>query len=381
MFIKSVTLKNYRNYEDLNLEFSSDKILLTGKNAQGKTNLLESLHYLSCLSSSRAKTDSELIRWGNDFARLKTIITTCKNPSKDDMERELQVLINPPKRKELKVNQVKKGKSSEFCSNLSVVSFSVNDLLLLRGVPDDRRSWLDMAISQIYPAYLDRISKYNKIRIQKNNYLKEIKGNFNADTAMLEVWNSQLAVSGSNIIFLRLKFLKEIQKIAMEKHLQIAENEVLTTLYNSTVINDVDFSNDFEFEIEKIAEQFEQKLKDRMPEEIIRAQALVGPHRDDVSFFINGIEAKKFASQGQQRTIVLSLKLAELELIKAKIEDTPVLLLDDVLAELDGARQNYLLSAIGENTQTIITSVDTLHFDPEYLKDVEIFKINEGHLC
>lgn len=381
MFIKSVTLKNYRNYEDLNLEFSSDKILLTGKNAQGKTNLLESLHYLSCLSSSRAKTDSELIRWGSDFARLKAVITTCKNPSKDDMERELQVLINPPKRKELKVNQIKKGKSSEFCSNLSVVSFSVNDLLLLRGVPDDRRSWLDMAISQIYPAYPDRISKYNKIRIQKNNYLKEIKGNFNADTAMLEVWNSQLAVSGSNIIFLRLKFLKEIQKIAMEKHLQIADNEILTTLYNSTVIKDADFSNDFEFEIEKIAEQFEQKLQERMPEEIIRAQALVGPHRDDVSFFINDIEAKKFASQGQQRTIVLSLKLAELELIKAKIEDTPVLLLDDVLAELDGARQNYLLSAIGENTQTIITSVDTLHFDPEYLKDVEIFKINEGHLC
>ena len=374
MFVKSVELKNFRNYEDLSLEFSHNKILLIGKNAQGKTNLLESLYYLSCLGSARAKTDSELILWGKDFAKLKAEVL------KNDMEKELEVLINPPKRKELKINQVKKNKSSEFCTNLSVVSFSVNDLLLLRGVPDDRRSWLDMAISQIYPAYPDRISKYNKIRVQKNNHLKDIKGNINADTSLLDVFNSQMSVTGSNIIFLRLKFLKELQKIAMEKHLQIAENETLTTVYNSTVAEDIDFCLQKDLTVEEIANKFTQKLEERKLEEIIRAQALVGPHRDDVSFFINGIEAKKFASQGQQRTIVLSLKLAELELIKEKIDDTPVLLLDDVLAELDNIRQNYLLNAIGENIQTIITSVDTLHFDDEYLKDVEIFKISDGKL-
>lgn len=374
MFIRSVELKNYRNYKDLSLEFSKDKILLIGKNAQGKTNLLEAVYYLSCLNSARAKTDSELILWEEPFARLKAVV------EKNDMEKELDVLINPPKRKEMKVNGVKKSKSADFCTNLSVVSFSVNDLLLLRGVPDDRRSWLDMAISQIYPAYPDMVSKYNKIRIQKNNHLKDIKGNINADTSLLEVFNSQLTVSGSNIIFLRLKFLKELQKIAMEKHIQIAQHEILTTVYNSTVAGDIDFSSENELTVEQIAKQFEQKLSERKLEEIIRAQALVGPHRDDVSFFINGVEAKKFASQGQQRTVVLSLKLAELELIKEKIDDTPVLLLDDVLAELDNIRQNYLLNAIGTNTQTIITSVDTLHFDEEYLKDVEIFKIAEGNV-
>ena len=310
MFIRSVELKNYRNYKDLSLEFSKDKILLIGKNAQGKTNLLEAVYYLSCLNSARAKTDSELILWEEPFARLKAVV------EKNDMEKELDVLINPPKRKEMKVNGVKKSKSADFCTNLSVVSFSVNDLLLLRGVPDDRRSWLDMAISQIYPAYPDRVSKYNKIRIQKNNHLKDIKGNINADTSLLEVFNSQLAVSGSNIIFLRLKFLKELQKIAMEKHIQIAQHEILTTVYNSTVAGDIDFSSENELTVEQIAKQFEQKLSERKLEEIIRAQALVGPHRDDVSFFINGVEAKKFASQGQQRTEVLSLKLAELELIK-----------------------------------------------------------------
>lgn len=374
MFIKSIELKNYRNYKDLKLEFSKEKILLIGKNAQGKTNLLEAMYYLSCLNSARAKTDSELIMWNEPAAKLKALVL------KEDFEKELEVLINPPKRKELKVNGIKKSKSAEFCTNLSVVSFSVNDLLLLRGVPEDRRNWLDMAISQIYPAYPDRLSKYNKIRMQKNNHLKDIKGNINADTSLLEVFNTQLAVSGSNIIFLRLKFLKELQKIAMEKHMQIAASEILTTFYNSTVLGDVDFSLQSDFAVEDIAQKFEEKLKERQLEEIIRAQALVGPHRDDVSFFINDIEAKKFASQGQQRTIVLSLKLAELKLVKEKIGDTPVLLLDDVLAELDDIRQNYLLNAIGNNTQTIITSVDTLHFDEEYLKDVEIFKISGGEI-
>ena len=374
MFIKSIELKNYRNYKDLKLEFSKEKILLIGKNAQGKTNLLEAMYYWSCLNSARAKTDSELIMWNEPAAKLKALVL------KEDFEKELEVLINPPKRKELKVNGIKKSKSAEFCTNLSVVSFSVNDLLLLRGVPEDRRNWLDMAISQIYPAYPDRLSKYNKIRMQKNNHLKDIKGNINADTSLLEVFNTQLAVSGSNIIFLRLKFLKELQKIAMEKHMQIAASEILTTFYNSTVLGDVDFSLQSDFAVEDIAQKFEEKLKERQLEEIIRAQALVGPHRDDVSFFINDIEAKKFASQGQQRTIVLSLKLAELKLVKEKIGDTPVLLLDDVLAELDDIRQNYLLNAIGNNTQTIITSVDTLHFDEEYLKDVEIFKISGGEI-
>ncbi len=372
MLIKSLSLKNYRNYKDQSLDFHSKKILFIGKNAQGKTNLLESVHYLSCLSSPRAKTDSELILWGEEAAMLTAVV------EKAGFDAELTVKINPPKRKELKVNRVKKSKSSEFCSNLSVVSFSVNDLLLLRGVPEDRRNWLDMAISQIYPAYLDRISQYNKIRTQKNNYLKDIKGNINANTELLEVWNTQLCIAGSNIIYLRIKFLRELQKIAVEKHFQIATEEYFSMVYNSTVLEDITLEKEPDISIEKIAETFEKKLEERKLEEIIRAQSLVGPHRDDVSFFINNIEAKKFASQGQQRTIVLSLKLAELELIKEKIGDNPVLLLDDVLAELDNNRQNYLLNAIGTETQTIITSVDTVLFGEEYLKDVEVFNVENG---
>lgn len=374
MFIKSVELRNFRNYEGLSLEFKSNKILLVGKNAQGKTNLLESFYYLSCLGSTRAKTDSELIMWEREFARIEAMI------DKNGLDIGLGVVINPPKKREISVNGVKKRKSSEFCANLCVVSFSVSDLLLLRGTPEDRRSWLDLAISQIYPAYPDRVSKYNKIRTQKNNYLKELRANPSLSRDLLDVWNTQLVVAGSNIIYLRLKFLRELQKIAQIKHSLIAENEKLSMEYNSSVLGDVGFFEDVSFSVEDIAFIFDEKLNQRREEEIIRAQSLVGPHRDDISYYINSVDSKKFASQGQQRTIVLSLKLAELELIKQKIEDTPVLLLDDVLAELDNVRQNFLLNAIGDETQTIITSVDTVLFDEDYLKNVEIHKISEGVL-
>lgn len=374
MYVKSLELKNYRNYENLKINLNSDKILFVGKNAQGKTNLLEAIYYMSCLNSARAKNDTEIISWSKEFMRLKLEM------SRQELDSTLEIFSAPPKKREMFVNGVKKRKSSEFCSNLCVVSFSVNDLLLLRGTPDDRRGWLDMAISQIYPAYLDRIAKYNKIRVQKGSHLREIKGNLHANRDILDVLNTQLIVAGSNIIYLRLKFLRELQKIAKEKHLKIAEKEDFFMEYNSSVIDTLGFEAEIPYSVEDIAFVFDEKLKSRQDEEIIRAQAVVGPHRDDVFYYINGIDSRKFASQGQQRTIVLSLKLAELELIKEKIGDTPVLLLDDVLAELDNLRQNYLLNAIGNETQTIITSVDTVLFGDDYLKNVEVFNISGGEV-
>jgi DNA replication and repair protein RecF len=374
MFIKNLKLTNYRNYLDIEINFNSKKILFIGKNAQGKTNLLEAIYYLSTLSSLRAKSDNELIKWGENFCNLKAQI------QKFDIDIDLEVNLNPPTRKKLKVNGLTKNKSSKFISNISTVCFTTNDLLLLRGTPEDRRKWLDLAISQIYPAYLDRISKYNKIRTQKNNYLKNLKGNIHANTSLLEVWNEQLAISGSNINFIRINFLYELQKIAAKKHVKIANNENLSIIYNSSVLGNISSTNKFEQTNEYILSQFKQKLEEKMLEEIIRGQSIVGPHRDDVSYLINNTEAKQFASQGQQRTIVLALKLAELELIKEKINTNAILLLDDVLAELDDLRQNFLLDAIGNNTQTIITSVDTLHFKDEYLNDVEIFEIKDNNV-
>ena len=374
MFIKNLKLKNYRNYDDIEISFNSNKILFIGKNAQGKTNLLESIYYLSTLDALRTKSDSELITWGKDFCNIKAEI------KKFDIDVDLEIYINPPNRKKLKVNGINKNKSSDFISNISTVCFTTNDLLLLRGTPEDRRKWLDLAISQIFPAYSDRIAKYNKIKTQKNNYLKNLKGNINSDTSLLDVWNEQLAITGSNITYIRINFLHELLKTAKIKHSQISEKEDLSIFYNSCIIGDISSAQKFDFNNEFILENFKKKLEEKKLEEIIRGQSVLGPHRDDVSFYINNNDSKKYASQGQQRTIVLALKLAELQLIKDKINTNAVLLLDDVLAELDDLRQNFLLNAIGNDTQTIITSVDTLHFKEEYLKNVEIFEIKNNSI-
>ena len=369
MFINNIRLINFRNYSDLSLDFDADKILLTGKNAQGKTNLLEAVLYLSSLKTIKAKQDNELIKWGEDYAQVKG--TFLKNGG----ETTLDVIINPPKKKVLKVNEIKKNKTSEYLSNIFSVSFSASDLSLVRGNPDDRRSWLDGAVSSLYPAHADRIAKYNKIRVQKNNFLKSLNGNINADKTLLDVWNEQLVITGSNIILLRLNFLKELLKHAKKKHEYISMKEKLSIFYESSIVGLVNTEDVSAFTSAKIAEMFYEKLEEKRAEEIIRAQSVVGPHRDDVNFCIDDVDSKKFASQGQQRTIVLALKLAETDLIRAKTGYNAILLLDDVLAELDDIRQTYLLNGIEEKHQTIITSVDTLHFDKRYLENVKIYKI------
>lgn len=365
MKLINLKLKNYRNCMNVSLDFDSQKILIIGKNAQGKTNILESIYFLSTLKSNRTSNNIELINHEkNEFEITSTI-------EKSNVQIELDYSYTNQKQKTIKINGLKTNKQKEFKNVLKTVLFSTQDLMLLRGAPQDRRDWLDVAISQVYPAYDDRISKYNKIRIQKNNFLKE----YSQNETLLEVYNEQLTILGSNIIYLRKKFLKEIEKIAQEKHAQISGEEKLTIKYDCSFVEEDD-----EVEIEQISEKFKQKLEERKKDEIVRGQTLVGPHRDDVVFYINNKEATKYASQGQQRTIVLSLKLAELDIITQKTGEPPVLLLDDVLAELDDLRQNFLLKTINKNTQTIITSVDTLLFDEKFLKDVKVYKIENGKI-
>ena len=363
MFLKNLKLKNFRNYNELEFIFSKNKTLITGKNAQGKTNLLEAVYYLAALDSNRIKKDSELIKFREDYTSISGTVL------KDGVEIGLEVLINPPKNKVIKVNGLKKNKHRDFIRVLSVVNFASSDLMLLRGEPADRRKWLDMAIVQVYPQYLDKLAKFNKIRLQKANYLS----NFGVSSDMLDVFNSQLAIASSNIVYLRMKFLNEIKKIAKEKHKNISELENLDMRYESDIISEF-------VSIDKMTEIFMQALFDIKEKEIMRQTCLVGPHRDDVCFLINDNDARKFASQGQQRTLILALKLAELDIISEKTGDNPLLLLDDVLAELDDLRQNYLLKAIRPEIQTIITSVDTLFFDEKFLSDVEIVKIQEGKM-
>lgn len=361
MKIKKIKLKNYRNYTEEEIIFNPFKNIIIGKNAQGKTNILESIYVLSCLKSSRTSNNNELIKFNSEFCEIESEI------EKNNTNVELTFKYTAEKKRELKVNTLKTT-AKNFKNIIKTVLFSTNDLLLLRGTPEDRRNWLDRAISQVYPVYDEKLSKYEKIKTQKNNLLKE---EFVNDT-LLDVYNEQMAITGSNIVFLRKKFLKEIEKISKEKHNIISEGEFLEVNYNSTVeVSD---------SIEEIAEKFKEKLEENKSNEKTRRQSYIGPHRDDISFLINGLEAIKFASQGQQRTIVLSLKLSELDILKEKTGEVPILLLDDVLAELDDKRQNYLLKSIEKDIQTVITSVDTLLFDEEFLKDVKIFTVENGKL-
>ena len=356
MKIKYLELKDYRNCERVCLDFSSQKTLIIGKNAQGKTNILESIYFISDLKSPRTSTIADLIKFGQDKFSISATV------EKNNTEIDLDFSYNIEKKREIRINKVKSS-AKDFRLITKTVLFSTKDLLLLRGNPQDRRDWLDRAISQIYPAYDERLSKYDKIRVQKNNLLK----NDYIDEALLEVYNEQLVITGANIIFLRKKFLIEIEKIAQAKHKIISDSEEFSLNYTCP-----------ESEIEAICEYLRQKLIEHRNEEFGRKQACVGPHRDDIEFKINGIDAVKFASQGQQRTLVLSLKLGELDIIREKTGYAPILLLDDVLAELDEVRQNFLLKSIENDIQTIITSVDTIHFEEEFLKDVKIYTIENG---
>lgn len=361
MKLKCLKLKNYRNCENIELEFCDFKNLIIGKNAQGKTNILESIYFLSNLKSVRTSDNLDLIKFGQEKTEINALL------EKNNTDIEMDFSYNDEKKKTFELNKVK-STQKDFKQVLKTVLFSSEDMLLVRGAPEDRRKWLDRAICQIYPLYDERMSKYEKIRIQKNNLLKEEK----IDRNLLDVYNEQLAIAGSNIIFLRKKYLSEIENIAKQKHSKISNSEKLQIFYSST----------FELgeTIEEISENYKKSIEENYNEELRRTQSLIGPHRDDIIFLVNDKDSTKYASQGQQRTVVLALKMAEIDIIKEKTGTSPVLLLDDVLAELDDLRQNYLLNSIDKETQTIITSIDTLLFNEDFMKDVKIFKIENGKL-
>ena len=356
MKITSFELKNYRNCTDINDEFTSEKTLIIGKNGQGKTNILEALYFLSTLKSPRTSNIKEFINFDADNFIIKADIL------KAGVESSLEVRYKAGEKKQLLVNGLKTN-AKEFRGVLKSVLFSSGDLMLLRGAPADRRDWLDRAIVQIYPAYDDRLSKYERIRLQKNKLLKDVFVNID----VLSVYNEQLAVTGANIIFIRKKYLKEISKIAELKHKAISNSEKLSIHY------------DYEGgTVEEIADHLREELLLRQNEEIARKQTCVGPHRDDIKLMINDTDATKYSSQGQQRTLILALKLAELDMLQEKTGEPPILLLDDVLAELDDLRQNFLLKSIESGIQTILTSVDTLLFDDNFLKNVQLIRVENG---
>lgn len=355
MFLKSVELSQFRNYQNLNIQFDVGTNILYGDNAQGKTNILEAVSVSGTTKSHRGSKDKEMIRFGQEESHIKTIVM------KKNMEYQIDVHMKKNKTKGIAVNKVPLKKASELFGILNIVFFSPEDLHIIKNGPLERRRFLDSELCQLDKIYLSDLVKYNKILNQRNKLLKDLV--FHPDLKdTLIVWDEQLIEYGKRIIKRRSLFIDELNEIVLNIHRKISgDKEELIIKYDPSA-EDVFFQEELD------------RAKER---DLKYCQTSVGPHRDDLLFSIGGIDIRKFGSQGQQRTSALSLKLAEIELVKKNIRDTPVLLLDDVLSELDSSRQNYLLGSI-HDIQTIITCTGLDEFIRSRFKINKIFNVING---
>ena len=358
MYIKRLKLRDFRNYTRAELEFSPLTNIIYGDNAQGKTNILEAVYLFSQGRSHRAKTDKELVRFGCDFAGLEIEFEDASRSYMGKMQ------ITDNGRKAVRINHVNIAKLSQLMNYLNVVMFSPEDLRLVKGSPGTRRRFMDSAISQLYPAYLSALLEYNKVINQKNSLLKALKYK-GGDDSTLEVWNGELARTMVKIMEARAEFIKDINLWAKGIQKEISKEDLEITYAPNIRYENPTQEGIFEF------------LMERRGREIDAGGALYGIQRDDVNIFINGKDAKLFASQGQQRTAALSMKIAQSEYINDKKGEYPILLLDDIMSELDVSRRMYLSERI-KDKQVLITSTDT---DVKNESDsVRLFRINNGEV-
>lgn len=397
MRVHKVTVKNFRNYQHAAVDLSAGRNILIGENAQGKTNFLEAIEIASRGKSSRAQSELDLIRQG-ESAMLVEVQFEARGVSETVglSLRSGNTTCTRSLEKQYHVNGLTQSTARSVKGRLVTVGFKSEDLYLLRGGPKYRRDWIDSILSTLRPTFDKAASKYQKVVTQRNRLLKTLfeKGRLTVtDQDELKVWDTQLAQLGAWIIKQRLQLLARLLPEAekFQEHIS-GKRERLTATYTFTIeeSEEQDESEDdgqsiaivsgaaVEASEEAIASALLRRLRQRRAEEIARKQTLAGPHRDDINFCLNATSAVDFASQGQQRSLVLSLKLAELEEVRALLDEPPVLLLDDVLAELDLLRQGLLMSLINEDMQTIITTTHLDGFQPAWLHGALILKVSDG---
>lgn len=355
MIIKSIELSDYRNYDHLSMEFSPGTNILYGDNAQGKTNILEAIFVSATTKSHKGSKDRDIIHFNKEEAHVRTII------EKENMETRIDMHLRKNKSKGLAIDGQRVKKAADLIGLCSVVFFSPEDLGIIKNGPSERRRFVDMELCQLDSFYFYNLSNYNKIVDQRNTLLKDMY--FNPQLReTLNIWDMQLVSYGSKIIERRRLFVEQLNEIIENIHFNLSGGkEKIKIQYEP----DVEIEN---FENMLVANQ-ERDIKSKM--------TTVGPHRDDFCFTIGDVDIRKFGSQGQQRTAALSLKLSEIELVKKIIKDTPILLLDDVLSELDSNRQNYLLNSIGD-IQTIITCTGLEEFVNNRFEIDRVYKITNG---
>lgn len=393
MYLRTLHLREFRNYHNQPVEFSAAKTILVGNNAQGKSNLLEAVELLSTLRSHRTSRDRDLVRTGESIARVTARL------ERDAGTVDLDLALRSNGRRTVALNQEVLRRQLDFLGILNMVQFSSLDLDLVRGGPDQRRRWLDALLIQLEPVYAYILQQYTQVLRQRNALLRAMHKNKDSapegepleeplgfegsiDPGMdsinppnqLAFWDAQLATTGTRVIRRRRRVLQRLAPLAESWHQAIsAGTEGLEVRYAPNVELEED-------DPQKLQQRFLEKIQQKGKVEQFQGTTLVGPHRDEVDFTINGTPARQYGSQGQQRTLVLALKLAELKLIEEVIGEPPLLLLDDVLAELDPNRQNQLLDAVQDRFQTLITTTHLGAFDAQWVNSSQVFVVRSGQL-
>ena len=368
MKLTELNLHHFRNYNEAQVEFSPQINVLIGENAQGKTNLLESIYVLAMTRSHRTNNDRELIEFGKDAAQIKGTVQR----ELGSLKLELDIGKHG---KKAKANHLEKARLSEYLGQLNVILFAPEDLALVKGAPTVRRRFIDMEFGQVSPKYLHDLTQYRDILKQRNRYLKQLQSHEAQDQLYLEVLSEQLAAVGGAIISQRVKFLSELEGYAQELHQSITQGRENLTFEYSSAVKDASTLTEVE-----LSEALMDLYRQNQSKEIFQGTTLYGPHRDDVRFLINHKNVQTYGSQGQQRTTALSVKLAEIDLMKNQTGEYPFLLLDDVLSELDGARQTHLLKTIQDKVQTFLTTPGLSDVARNLIKEPRIFHIRDGQI-
>jgi len=357
MIIEKLELNNYRNYDRLDIDFSKGTNILYGDNAQGKTNILESIYVCSTTKSHRGSKDKEIINFKEKESHIKLIV------NKNDISFRIDMHLKKNMPKGIAINGISIKKASELFGIVNVVFFSPEDLDIIKRGPSERRRFIDLELCQLDKIYVNNLVNYNKCLNQRNKLLKEMDYKPELEET-LDIWDEQISIYGSKIIERREAFVKQLNDIIYSIHSNLtAHKEKLTIIYEKCIEKENLYNN----------------LVKNRKRDIMHKITSVGPHRDDISFYDKNIDIKKYGSQGQQRTAALSLKLAEIELVKKVIHDTPILLLDDVLSELDKNRQNHLLNSLSD-VQTFITCTGLDELVENNFSINKIYKVVEGKI-
>lgn len=362
MYIKKIKLNDFRNYGSLEIELSDKVNFILGQNAQGKTNLIESAYIISVGKSFRTSRDSDMVRFGKDFSTVYAEIL------KDNTEGSVEIIIDKSGKKSVKIDGVKIKKASQLLKNIYIVIFSPEDLKIVKDEPEKRRKFIDKELCQIKPSYYANFSNYKKVLMQRNAYLKED----NIEPSALDIWDIQLSKYGALVMKERNEFILKLDVISSEIHGKITGgSEKLKLKYSPNT----EFKDD-----PLILENYLYDLIKKSRDTDLRQRTTTrGPHKDDLEFFIDGVNARYFGSQGQQRTCALALKLAEINIIEEETGEKPILLLDDVMSELDFKRQEFLVKSL-QDIQMLITTTEIPDNLSENLTIGKTFIIKSGEV-